>query len=225
MLWYRLHAMLRITWMQMRHRKTPEMSKIIATCHESNSANVGDWLLKVDLLDVDLLRLERAGLGDDDGEDAVLQASLDILGVHAGGEGPSPGEATIGPLRKPVLGLILGGFADLLRRLRSHITSLRGGGGGSSRAWRRGLLLAVLNGSLVSLGGSGGLSGLVGRGSLGALSRFRWLGLAVAMRVSTYGEGLAVLPLDIDVLAGDAREIAMEFIGVPGLADIKPGLE
>jgi len=189
--------------------------------HHLESNSIDTWKLDR-LLDGDFLRLEATGLGDDDGQDPILQASLDILRIHAGWEGPCAGEAAIRSFRQPVLGVVVGWLRGILRWFLGYgITSLGGSGCWSSGSWSRRFFRAILDGSIEL----GGRRGLIGLRSSRDLSGFGWFGLAGPIGMAAYRESLAIIPLDVDIIAGDTREVSMELIGVLRFADVEPWLE
>ena len=152
--------------------------------------------------DGDAARLGLLGLGHGDAQDAVLEASRDGVMLHRRREVKGARELADAALGEPVL--VLGRLGLGLRLL--------GGGGGA----------LVLDGCLVrrlAALGDGGLVGdvldLVGRrGALGVGA----LGPAADRHRLRLGE------FNVDRVLVHAGQLAVQLVGVVGLADVKLGL-
>jgi hypothetical protein len=170
----------------------------------------------VDLLDGDATSLVLLSLGHGDIEDAVLEAGGDTFLLDATGKAEAARELANASFGEPVFGLVDG-------------------------------LLGVLSGNLLLVGRCVGLvlglglifnSGLVRVATLsllafgdGAAHRSvlevaagRGSGSIGALDLATDVHGLRVGELDIDVLLGHARQLAMELISVVCFANVKLGL-
>ena len=176
----------------------------------------------MDLLDGDATSLVLLSLGHGDVEDAVLEAGGDPFLLDASREAEAAGELANASFGEPVFGLV-----DWLL-------------GGRRR-------IGVLSGNLLLVGRCVGLvlglglifdSGLVRVATLSLLAfgdgaaHRSVLEVAAGRGSSSIGaldlaadvHGLRVGELDIDVLLGHARQLAMELISVACFANVKLGL-
>jgi hypothetical protein len=175
------------------------------------------------LVNSDASGLVLLSLGDDDGEDAILEVGADLVLVHAGWEVEAARELANTALGEPVLGLV-GRLAAL------HFRGLGGGGTGGcacclgARLVRLGLVfvfdsrLARVLG-LLTLGDSTAHSSvleLAGRRSASGVSAFGFAADEQSLRLSE---------LDGHIVLANAWELAVEFVGVGDFTDIELGLE
>jgi hypothetical protein len=148
------------------------------------------------------------GLGNMNTKDSVFHRGLDVVLVDTGREGEAAGELANAALGNPELGFI--------RSLSALI--LLGDFGGS-------LSTLVLNSSLVSLV----ILLAFGNGSLGwctldEASGWSTGGIA-ALGVTLDSQGVSISELDLNVLLLNAREFAVEFVGILNFLDIELGSE
>jgi hypothetical protein len=155
------------------------------------------------LLNGDLLASLLLGLGDQDRQDAVLHGSMNSVLINTDGEAEGAGELANATLRDPVFLLMLlvggGGLGVLLGNL---------GGGGFG--------IFVLDGSLMSLLGDGTFSS----GCLDETSGTS-AGFVFALSTALDRKSIGVGEFDLDVLLVDAGKLAMEFVSVLDLSEIK----
>lgn len=171
------------------------------------------------LVDGDATRLVLLGLGHGDIENAVLEAGGDTFLLDAGGEAEAPRELANASLSEPVLGLVerLLGWRLLVWSLGSDLLLVGRCVLGLVLIFDGGLVrVATL--SLFAFGDGSAHSGILemtggrGSGSIGALD------------LTTDVHGLRLGEFDVDIVLGDAWQLAMELVGVGGLADVKLGL-
>jgi len=155
------------------------------------------------LLNGDLLASLLLGLGDQDGQDAVLHGSMNSVLVNTDGEAEGTGELANAALRDPVflLRLLMGGG-----RLGVLLGNLGGGGFG----------ILVLDGSLMSLLRDSTFSSGCLDETSGASA-----GFVFALSTTLDCESIGVGEFDLNVLLVDAGKLAMEFITILDLSEIK----
>jgi len=163
------------------------------------------------VVDGDLAALMLLSLRNKDAENAVLHRGLDLILVDASREAEGAGELADAALRDPVLRSRLLGFLLLLGDLRVF--------GG----WCSGLSGIVLDSCLV--GGCLALSDGASCGGSFDVARGTSSAFIGALGATADVDGLLVDELDLDVLLVNAREFAVEFVGVLELLDIEFGLE
>jgi len=148
------------------------------------------------LLDGDLAWLKRLGLGDGDAENAILQASLDIVMVDADWERERAAEAAVRPFGYPVMRTPLGGLRNLLFgfSLGDCGVLLVGRSGFGLVVLDRRLLVA---GSLLSVDDLWLFTGVAGGAS--RAGRTGGAGLVALLRVAGNGQGVVFGPFDIDL--------------------------
>lgn len=178
---------------------------VVACCHSS--------------LDSDASRLVLLGLGDNNAQDSVLESSRDVVLVDACGEVEAARELAKGALGEPVLGLVSGLLLTLL-----GVFVL----GDLIAAFVRGGFLLILDGSVVgvlvflmfltALSDGALVLGTLNKGS-------RWCASSVgAFSLATDEHCLWLGEFDVNILLGHAGELAMELVGISGLADVELGL-
>lgn len=154
------------------------------------------------LLNGDLLRLSGLRLRNDDAENAILEAGLDIVVVDWGWEGEGAMVLANRAFSDPVATGIL--------RFLLHLLFTSGSYG---RLSLLGALTLVFDGRLVRL-------------LLALNEALRWrTTLRPMFGAAGDREGIRALPLDVDILLLDAGELAVKFIGLLGLFDIEAWLE
>jgi hypothetical protein len=147
------------------------------------------------------------GLGGRDVENAVVEAGHDGILVDAGGEVESASKLADASLRDPVLGsvgrlLVLGRLGNIYLGLALCFSLILDSG------FVRGLAFA-----------NGGLLGRVLEEASG------WAAGGVdALRLAANHHDLRLREFDMDVFLVDTRELAVKFVGVASLADVKLGL-
>jgi hypothetical protein len=176
------------------------------------------------LLDLDPPLGRGLSLRNDDGEDTILQAGLDGILVNALRERERTRKGADRTLRNPVVGLVSLGLLVLGNLLR------RGSVGGFGRG--NGARVFVFDGGLVGFVRAGGAFGL----GIGQLLLMRsglgfeeggWAAtlLSHSLSATANGERVGVGKFDVDVLLGDAREFAVQFVGVLVLLHVEARLE
>lgn len=203
------------------HGSLPSLSyAILSPCFESNV--YVSMPKSVISLDLDLPRLRRRRFRDHDAQDAILQARLDRVLVHASGERERAVEFADHALADPVLVLrrLLGfGFGSPLR----HFGGCRLGGGRSVGAlfvFNRGFVVGWRWRRSASVGDAAGRRGVFDRARRGRAGR-----RVLALRVALDDEGVRVGELDADVFLVDARQFAVQLVRVFYFFDVEAGLE
>lgn len=160
------------------------------------------------------------GLGHRDAENAILEIGSYTVLLNAGGEAEAASEFADAALREPILGLVDGlllSRGSLLRVMGDDLllafAGLRLGLVLNSRLMRMAALLSA------ALGDGTAHSGVLEMAAVG-----RSAGRVVALDSAADEHGLGLGELDANILLGHTRELAMELIGVGGLADVKLGL-
>lgn len=166
-------------------------------------------------VDVDLPRLRRLGLRNNNGQDTVLEVGLDILLVDSRREAEGAVEFADGAFSDPVPGGI---------GLPGDVGSLVGLGDGSLVLLALSALILLVLGAFVL---NRRLLVLVLALALFALNETPWwlAGLGTVLDAAADCEGVAVGPFDVDILLVDARQLAVELVGFLRLADIELWLE
>jgi hypothetical protein len=159
-------------------------------------------------LDVDLPGLLSLGFGNDNTEDAVLEACLHSVLIDTSGEAEGAVEFADGSLADPVLGLTVLLLRDVLLRLLGDLVVIS---------------VVVLDSGLLRMI-------IFDFALLGGLSFFD-----ETLRATTFfldclvtardGQGVRIRPLDVDVLLVDAWEFTGELIDICLLLDVELGRE
>jgi len=161
-------------------------------------------------------------LGNSDTQDTVLQAGLNTILVDAAGEAESAGELANGTFRDPILLLRLLLLLLLLLLLSSVL--------GNSASFLGLLGFLILDRDLVRLAAFLLLLAAFGDGTarLGPIlneAGGRSARLVGALDLAMDHDGLWLGELNVDILALDARELAVQLVGVLRLADVELGVE
>jgi len=144
------------------------------------------------LVDGDLAWLKRLGLGDGDAENAILQASLDIVMFDADWELERAAEAAVGPFGYPVMRALLGGLRNLLFGF-----SL--GDCGILLVGFSGFGLVILDRWLLVAGSLLGVDDLwLFTGGASRAGRTSGAGFIALLRAAGDGQGVVFGPFDID---------------------------
>jgi hypothetical protein len=162
------------------------------------------------------------GLGNNNGEDAILEVGADLVLVHARREVEASRELANAALGEPVLGLVG-------RLVALHFRWLGSGGAGWSV---RGLgarfvglgLGFVLNGCLARVSGLLALSDSTAH-AIFELASGRSASGVGAFDFAADEQSLRFSELDLHIVLADAGELAVELVGVVNFADIELGLE
>lgn len=177
---------------------------------------------ELNLADRNLVDLRLLRLGHHNSQDAIVEASLDTVELYPAGETESAAKLADRALLEPELGLgllvlVVGGSLLVLAGL--------GHGGGVGGLLVLGLL--ILDGDLVRrvlvLAALG--DGLASLAVVLEETRGRGSGGAGSLHLALDHNGLGVGELDAEVLAGNARELAVELVGIGRLADVELGGE
>jgi len=166
--------------------------------------------------DGDLARLGLLLLGNDNGEQAVLHGSGDMVLVDTSWECEASAEMTDAAFRDPELGfrllvvlvlLWLGGLVSLGDLSGSTLSTL------------------IFDGSLVCLVVAVATFDGTLRGT--AFDEASWwsAGRVVALGAALDGQGMGVRELDLNVLLLDSREFAVEFVGILEFLHVELGSE
>jgi len=167
-----------------------------------------DWLAvspSIHLVDGDLLVGWLRGLRHDNFEDAILKASLDAVLIDARWEREAAIELANRAFANPELGLVGRSLLDFL-----PLSRVGNFNGSSAFNFGRRLIRFVFV-VLPSLGYPALL--------------LRWTGLVARFDATGDGEGVAIGPLDVDVLLLNARELTVKRVSFLCLADIELRLE
>lgn len=169
---------------------------------------------KLVLVDGNAARFMLLGLGDIDAQDTILEACGDGFLLNSRREVEAPGELANAAFGQPVLGRVSGlggsGSSHILGRCASFLGLV---------------LLLVGHSSLVRVAlGFFTLSGGSDRFAIGNGTSGRCSGSVGALDLAADRHGLRVGELDVDILLGNSRKLAMELVSVFDLADIKLGL-
>jgi hypothetical protein len=163
--------------------------------------------------DGDLARLGLLLLGNDNGEQAVLHGSSDMVLVDTRWECEASAEVADAAFRDPELGF---GLLVVLLGLGGLVL---GDLGGST------LSTLIFDGSLVCLVVAVATFDGTLRGT--AFDEASWwsAGRVVALGAALDGQGMGVRELDLNVLLLDSREFAVEFVGILEFLHVELGSE
>lgn len=173
----------------------------------------------VRLVHIDTARLTLLSFGDVNAENAILHLGADVVLIDAGWEVEAAGELADAAFGEPVLGVVLGLVVLLLL---FDLTRGRDLGLGSSLGSTFGFIfdcgVMALTLGFFSFG-----DGTAYMSVLNMAGR-RCPGRVVALDFAANEHGLRLGELNVNVFLDHSGQLAVEFVGVSDLADIKLGL-
>jgi len=158
----------------------------------------------LDLVDGDAARLVLLRLGDDNGEDTILEGGAHCVLVHPGREGEAAGELANVALRQPVFGIVGLLLVILLCNLARFVVVI--------------LVFVLVFGLFLDCGLVGVASSLP---TLCDVARGRRARLVGALDPAPDVDCLGLGEFDLDILLAHTGELAVEFVRIPCLADVE----